>query len=95
MYSSNCSVYDNINIIYTFFICPSPAHPNKTRSMILHQSKNSFCKNIDLNVKIGKTDIKKTNNYKYLGINLDRNLNWSKHIENYKNKTTKNIGCIM
>ena len=49
---------------------------NKTRSMILNQSKNSFWKNIDLNVKIGKANIKKTNSYKYLGINIDRNLNW-------------------
>ena len=47
--------------------------------MILHQSKNNFCKNIDHNVKIGKTDIKK-NNYKYLGINIDKNLNWSEQI---------------
>ena len=40
---------------------------NKTRSMILHKSKSNFWKNIDLNVKIGKTDIKKTNDYKNLG----------------------------
>ena len=32
--------------------------------MILHQSKNNFWKNIDLNVKIDKTDIKKTKSYK-------------------------------
>ena len=43
--------------------------------MILNQSKNSFWKNIDLIVKIGKTDIKKTNSYKNMGINIDRNLN--------------------
>ena len=52
--------------------------------MILHQSKN-----IDINVKIGKTDIKKTNNYKYLGINLDENLNWSEHLETIKKNYKK------
>ena len=58
--------------------------------MILHQSKNSFWKNIDLNVKIGKTDVKKTNNFKYLGINIDRNKNWSEQIETIKTKLQKN-----
>ena len=47
---------------------------NKTRSMILYQSKNSFWKNKDPNVKIGKTVISNTNSYKYLGIIIDRNL---------------------
>ena len=46
---------------------------NKKRSIILHQSKNSFCKNIDLNVKIGKSVITKTNSYKYFGRITDRN----------------------
>ena len=59
--------------------------------MILHQSKNSFWKNIDLNVKIDKRDIKKTNSYKYLGINLDRNLNWSEHVETIKTKLQKHL----
>ena len=67
---------------------------NKTRSMILHQSKNNFWKNIDLNVKIGKTDIKKTNNFKYLGINIDRNLNWSEQIETIKTKLQKTLGVL-
>ena len=63
---------------------------NKTRSMILHQSKNSFWKNKYSNVKIGKTVITNTNSYKYLGIIIDRNLKWSEHIE-----TIKNIGYII
>ena len=57
--------------------------------MILHQSKN-----IDINVKIGKTDIKKTNNYKYLGINLDENLNWSEHLKTIKKKLQKTLGVL-
>ena len=58
--------------------------------MILHQSKSNFWKNIDLDLKIGKTDIKKTNNFKYLGINIDRNKNWSEQIETIKTKLQKN-----
>ena len=57
--------------------------------MILHQSKNSFWKNIDLNVKIGKTVITKTNSYKYLGIITDRNLTWSDYIDTVKTKLQK------
>ena len=45
---------------------------NKTRSMVLHQSKNCFWKNIDLYVKIGKTVITNTNSYRYLGRIVDK-----------------------
>ena len=62
--------------------------------MILHQSKNSFWKNIDFNVKTGKTVIKKTNIYKYLGLFIDRNLNWSEHIETIKTKLQKKLGVL-
>ena len=41
---------------------------DKTRSMILYQSKNSFWKNKDPKVKIDKTVVSNTNSYKYLGI---------------------------
>ena len=47
---------------------------NKTRSMILHHSKKISWKSINLNVKIGKTDIKKTKSYKYSGIVIERNV---------------------
>ena len=67
---------------------------DETRSMLLHQSKNSFWKNIDLTVKIGKKNKKKTTNiYKYLDTIVERNLNWSERIETIKTK--KNIGCII
>ena len=37
MYASNHSVYENINIIYTFFICPSPAQ--QAISDIAHEQR--------------------------------------------------------
>ena len=58
----------------------------ETRSMILHQSKNSFWKNMYLNGKLGKTVITKTNSYKHLGIIINRNLKWSEHIDTLKTK---------
>ena len=62
--------------------------------MILYQSKNSFWKNIDVNVNIGKTVITNTNSYKYLGIITDRNLKWSEHIETIKTKVQKTLGIL-
>ena len=64
---------------------------NKTRSMILYQSKKNFWKNNDPSVKIGKTDISNANSYKYLGIVIDRNLKWSEHIETIKTKLQKTL----
>ena len=70
---------------------------DKTRSMLLHQSKNSFLKNTDLNINIGKTFIKKANGYKYLGVFIVRNLNWTEHIETiktiFKAETHQNSLC--
>ena len=62
--------------------------------MILHQSKNSFTKNIDLNVKIGKTFISKKNSYKYFRIVIDRNLKCSEHIDNIKTKLHQTLGVL-
>ena len=63
---------------------------NKTRSMLLYQSKNCcfFFKLLDLNEKIV---IKNISSYRYLGTNLDKSLNWSKHIETIKTKFLKTL----
>ena len=61
---------------------------------VLHQLKNCFWKNIDLNVKIGKTVIIKTNSYKYLGTIIDRNLTWLDHIDTIKTKFEKTLGVL-
>ena len=67
---------------------------NKTRSMILHQSKNSFWKNIELKLKIGKIVITNTDSYKHLGIILDRNLKWTKHIKAIKTKLQNSLAVL-
>ena len=66
----------------------------KTRSMILHQSKTVFVKNIDLNVTIGKIFITETNSYKYLRITKDRNWTSTEHIDTLKNKVTKTLSVL-
>ena len=62
--------------------------------MILHQSKNSFWKNVDLNVKIGKTVITKTKSYKYSITIIDISLRWSQYIETSKTKLQKKMGFL-
>ena len=62
--------------------------------MILHHSKNSFWKNIDVNVETGKTVITNTDSYKYLKIILDRKLKWTEHIETIKIKLQKIFGVL-
>ena len=41
---------------------------NKSRCMFFHSVKTNFCKNINFDVKISKTFVKKVNSYKYLGV---------------------------
>ena len=52
--------------------------------MLLHPVKTKFWKNINLNVKIGKTAIKIINSNKYLEIIIANNLNWSEVQNIYK-----------
>jgi hypothetical protein len=42
---------------------------------------------LDLNIKIGDKIINSVNNYKYLGIMIDYNIRWDKHIESIIKKT--------
>ena len=62
--------------------------------MLLHPLNNKLWKNINFNVKIGKTVIQMINSYKYLGIIIDSNLNWSEHIESIKTKLQKTLGVL-
>ena len=67
---------------------------NKTRYMLFHSGKIDIWKNINLDIKIGNSTIKKVNNYKYLGVTIDSNLKWSEHIEALKTKLLRTIGIL-
>ena len=62
--------------------------------MLFHPIQTTFWKNINFDVIIDKTIIKKVYNYKYLGVIIDDNLNWSEHIKTLKNKLLKTIGVL-
>ena len=67
---------------------------NKTRYMLFHSGKMDIWKKINFDIIIGSSTIKKVNNYKYLGVTIDSNLNWSEHIEALKTKLLKTIGIL-
>ena len=62
--------------------------------MLFHPLKSNFWKNINFDVKIGKTVVKKLDMYKYFGVKIDRNINWSIHAETIKTKLLKTIGVL-
>ena len=67
---------------------------NKTRYMLFHLNKIDICKNKNLDIKSGSSTVSMVNNYKYLGVTTDSNLNWSNHIETLKTKLLKTIGIL-
>ena len=60
--------------------------------MLFHPVKTKWLNNINFDVKIGKTIVKKVDSYKYLGVIIYSNLNWSEHVETIKTKLLKTIG---
>ena len=67
---------------------------NKTRYMLFHSCKTEVWKYTNLDIKIGNSSILKVENYKYLGVTIDSNLNWYDHIEAVKTKLLKTIGIL-
>ena len=45
-------------------------------------------------VKINGTDLEECDNYKYLGVFFDKNLNWKKHIDHICEKVSKSCGIL-
>ena len=60
--------------------------------MHFHRAKTKFWTNIIFDDKIGETIVKNVGSYKYLGVIIDSNNNWSEHIEYIKTNLFKIIG---
>ena len=45
-------------------------------------------------LKINLRNIEEKNYTKYLGIYIDKNLNWATHIQHINNKISKNLGIL-
>ena len=49
---------------------------------------------LTLSLKINNIDIEKVEEFNYLGLTIDTNLNWKKHIKQISNKCSKTIGIL-
>ena len=49
---------------------------------------------LTLSLKINNIDIEKVEEFNYLGLTIDTNLNWKKHTEKISNKCSKTIGIL-
>ena len=55
---------------------------------------NKKCFKSDFSVRIDKTPLENCDTYKYLGVMIDRNLNWKPHIEYISTKISKACGVL-
>lgn len=64
---------------------------SKTKAIVLG-SRHMLCKNPQLKLSIGSTDIEQVNTIKLLGVTIESSLSWSKHINNIVVKMGRGIG---
>ena len=48
----------------------------------------------NLSLKLGNANIEKVDDFNYLGLTVDTNLNWKKHTEKVANRCAKKIGVL-
>ena len=60
--------------------------------MFFHKQKDS--KKIPQKLILNNTTLERVNSIKFLGVILDENINWNRHIELVENKISKNIGIL-
>ena len=65
---------------------------NKTHSILFH--RNKVLPQIIPDIKIGPDSIKYLDSTKFLGLYIDSQLNWKKHINHINNKLNKQCGII-
>ena len=63
----------------------------KSKYMIFHMHKKEIP---SFSLKLGNTNIKKVDDFNYLGLTVDTDLNWKKHTEKVANRCSKKIGVL-
>ena len=59
---------------------------DKSKYMIFHMNKKEIP---SFSLKLGNTNIKKVDDFNYLGLTVDTNLNWKKHTEKVTNRCSE------
>ena len=62
-----------------------------SKYMIFHMHKKEM---LSFSLKLGNTNIKKVDDFKYSGLTVDTNLNWKKHTEKVANRCSKKIVVV-
>ena len=63
---------------------------DKTKYMIIHNRGRPP----DLNLNIGGALINRCNDHKFLGVHIDEQLNFKKHVDSLKSKISRNLGLM-
>ena len=63
----------------------------KKTNFIVFGSRNS---NVNFNIHINNIKIDRVNDTKFLGVHIDANLSWSKHLNVIQKKVSKSIGVM-
>lgn len=64
----------------------------KKTTYMLFMQKNMNA--VDMHIKIGNETINRVDSAKYLGLILDENINWSKHVQHIEKKVVPMIGAL-
>ena len=64
---------------------------NKSKYMIFQMHKKE---RPSFSLKLGNTNIEKVDDFNYLGLTVETNLNWKKHTEKVANRCSKKIGVL-
>ena len=67
---------------------------DKTSYILFSKRITSVANNIDFTLLIDSMPIKRVDHCKFLGVYLDQNLNWKKHIGEIASKISQSIGII-
>ena len=63
----------------------------KTKAMVFHMPQKQI---IPPNLKINDTTIEFVDNFVFLGVTINKHLNWSNHVDKTANKISKTIGML-
>ena len=68
-------------------------NPDKSFTMLVCSSKNPM-KNAKLEIIVHNAILEQVDNFKYLGVTIDKNLTWSEHISAMCTKLANSLGAL-
>ena len=68
-------------------------NPDKSFTMLVSSSKNPM-KNAKLEIIVHNAILEQVDNFKYLGVTIDKNLTWSEHISAMCTKLANSLGAL-